>query len=471
MATAHGAPTLLDGRAGDMGLELDDDIETSIFEEPGPDAQPHNQQPSGGTGGPRKGGRRAKAHITSPPTQPTTTTRLTLELENNRLADELRRARAELRDVRRELLEKSSASNIPDISALASLLAGGGMGKAATEAKIIELAKKALESSSASPTVNANKSPVPQPDTLLPTPDQTEIRSLKEKVTHLTRKLETERLTSHGLRAELGNARRALVAEVGDGVAIGGLGKEKLSTLSRTVSLPSITTSTSPPPSLHTASQPDFGSSDVDERQRGNLRKLAMERRGEVERLKGEVETLRSTNAEMKVRCEGALSRNQALDRSLRDLKAKLQLLVRKTDKDDTLIKALQNEVLRLQHRDRMVAAEAKVVELERQLRMLQKKGAGNANGGEGGKGVKGTGGGKGSGGRGTGGGDDEITSLVEKIEFLKDENDALKTTLNQTRTTHTSELSAYAALLDRTREMFCKDIENVARRVREVEG
>ena len=39
---------------------------------------------------------------------------------------------------------------------------------------------------------------------------------------------------------------------------------------------------------------------------------------------------------------------NRALDRSLRDHKVKLQLLVRKADKDDTLIKALQQELTRL---------------------------------------------------------------------------------------------------------------------------
>ena len=38
----------------------------------------------------------------------------------------------------------------------------------------------------------------------------------------------------------------------------------------------------------------------------------------------------------------------RTLDRTLRDLKTKLHMLVRKADKDDALIKALQGEVTRL---------------------------------------------------------------------------------------------------------------------------
>ncbi|KAJ3049599.1 hypothetical protein HK097_009434 [Rhizophlyctis rosea] len=148
-----GAPPGVVGNDSDMGLEKQDDaafiepdlratyedIETAIFDIPAADSQLNpSQMPKAFQKGSRK------ADLKQPPSkQPSTSARLALELENNRLADDVKRCRVEIRDLKRELLEKSTQPAIPDVSALASLIPGG-TGKAATEAKIIELAKKVI---------------------------------------------------------------------------------------------------------------------------------------------------------------------------------------------------------------------------------------------------------------------------------------------------------------------------------------
>ncbi|KAJ3049600.1 hypothetical protein HK097_009435, partial [Rhizophlyctis rosea] len=237
------------------------------------------------------------------------------------------------------------------------------------------LTEETLEATTTSP---PSPQPISDPDAPAVSLQQRrlelEVKTLKEKVSHtyvkLTRKLESERVTTHSIKAELRNTQKALMSEVGDGVGLSkvidpssgwkgraqqiAILKDKILSLSRaSTSLPTLTSPTPPLcQSPHSMSLLDVSSShENDDRHRANLRRMAMERRGEGEKMKEEVETLRCANADLKQRYYGMASRNKTLDRSLRDVKVKLQLLVRKADKDDTLIKALQEEIRRLKER------------------------------------------------------------------------------------------------------------------------
>mmetsp|Transcript_26403 Transcript_26403/g.59650 ORF Transcript_26403/g.59650 Transcript_26403/m.59650 type:complete len:557 (-) Transcript_26403:50-1720(-) len=83
----------------------------------------------------------------------------------------------------------------------------------------------------------------------------------------------------------------------------------------------------------------------VADKERAALSQVAEKRREEFERLQEEAERLRGEQAEVKRKRDALKSRNGLLEGQLRELKASLQDLVRKSDNDTALVAALRRQL------------------------------------------------------------------------------------------------------------------------------
>ncbi|KAJ3407553.1 Coiled-coil domain-containing protein 13 [Chytriomyces hyalinus] len=261
------------------------------------------------------------------------------------------------------------------------------------EAKIIELSKKlrnmtlALEREKSSKTDLSNKLKVlqtlsektatdsatsPHVSNTSANPSSTamasELKSVKEKLVQTVRKLEEERIANQSLKSELRNTQKALVMEIGDDrgvhagakvldglMAAGWKGRaQQIHILKERVKELSLRASATLPAApvlqrqLPADSNPGFEShrtNQTQHQQQDNLRRISERRQETHDQLHADFNTLTNEHSELKLKYEGTIARNKCLDKEIKSLKSKIQLLIDKTTNDDKLIKAMHSEL------------------------------------------------------------------------------------------------------------------------------
>ncbi|KAJ3242301.1 Coiled-coil domain-containing protein 13 [Chytriomyces hyalinus] len=233
--------------------------------------------------------------------------------------------------------------------------------------------KKALSTSTLLPALKRTPSNViATPDFPKPTPSSSgmasELKSVKEKLVQTMRKLEEERIANQSLKTELRNTQKALVMEVGDDrgvhsgakvldglMAAGWKGraqqihilKERVKELSSRVSA---TSQPAPVLQRHLPTDSNSGfeahrSNQTQHQQQDNLRRISERRQETHDQLHADFNTLTNEHSELKLKYEGTIARNKCLDKEIKSLKSKIQLLIDKATNDDKLIKAMHSEL------------------------------------------------------------------------------------------------------------------------------
>ncbi|KNE54666.1 hypothetical protein AMAG_00624 [Allomyces macrogynus ATCC 38327] len=196
--------------------------------------------------------------------------------------------------------------------------------------------------------------------TASPTEEQQPNRD-REKLAALQRKLDEEKSVTVGLRADVARLQRALAAELGDGVPLSRavsdptwkgraqlitLLRDKVKKLQRRLDHAAENT---PVPTGATP-VPPAGTDDADGAtpQVALLRRIEAKRRADVADLAADNTRLRDEVAVMTKTTEALHARNRHLAAAQRDVRSKLQTIVAKSETDDKLIQALQNEIAQL---------------------------------------------------------------------------------------------------------------------------
>ncbi|KAJ3371546.1 Coiled-coil domain-containing protein 13 [Allomyces arbusculus] len=197
--------------------------------------------------------------------------------------------------------------------------------------------------------------------TASPTEEQQPNRD-REKLAALQRKLDEEKSVTVGLRADVARLQRALAAEIGDGVPLSRavsdptwkgraqlitLLRDKVKKLQRRLDHAAEHT---PTPTRATPAPPATGTDDIDDAtpQVALLRRIEAKRRADVADLAADNTRLRDEVAVMTKTTEALHARNRHLAAAQRDVRSKLQTIVAKSETDDKLIQALQNEIAQL---------------------------------------------------------------------------------------------------------------------------
>nr|KAJ3422905.1 Coiled-coil domain-containing protein 13 [Polyrhizophydium stewartii] len=387
-----------------------------------------------------------------------------LEQANSQLKFDLRNRDKEIKSLRKEMTAGITLAGTED--AIAETISKAGAGK---DGKIIELAKKARrltvayerekalnaslanqlksESSQRKDQVTSqHKAPTngehdPQKDV----GNHTQVKSFKEKLAQpkqMSRKLEEERMTSMNLKSELRLAQKALVQEIGEEVPIQKIGswrgrseqiallKDKVRDLSRKLA------SRAAAPAG--AGESDREGSGADGREA--IQRIEQVRRVELDRLSAELEQVRQEHAESRTRCDGLAARNRTLEREVKDLKCKLARMLGKSETDDQLVRALQEQIQRAKGENEPLHEQP--AERVKQQRPAKERDV--------------------PGGRGRAG---ELQALQSKIEMLADENESLRLSLRLATEAKTRDLDTYKRLLEETRAMFESDIQAIVQR------
>ncbi|KNE56311.1 hypothetical protein AMAG_02134 [Allomyces macrogynus ATCC 38327] len=229
------------------------------------------------------------------------------------------------------------------------------------EAQVAELTQAAA-AAARSPTPNSKKPKgSASRGTASPSEDQQPNRD-REKLAALQRKLDEEKSITVGLRADVARLQRALAAELGDGVPLSRavsdptwkgraqlitLLRDKVKKLQRRLDHAAEPT---PVPTGATPVPPATGSDDGDDAtpQVALLRRMEAKRRVDVADLAADNTRLRDEMAVMTKTTEALHARNRHLAAAQRDVRSKLQTIIAKSETDDKLIQALQNEIAQL---------------------------------------------------------------------------------------------------------------------------
>ncbi|KAL7752406.1 hypothetical protein RI367_001940 [Sorochytrium milnesiophthora] len=232
----------------------------------------------------------------------------------------------------------------------------------------------------------------------------TEIRSLKDKISQMNRKLEDERLNSQQLRTDLRATQRALAQEVGEDIPISklleegatwkgraqqiSLLKDKIKLLTKRLAAAAASThgsihplnSTTPYVRELTDSQLsiredasvgdsngsftcisqngsvscsvsdslDMGATNsadsVDDKHRAYIKKLEEDRKRGLDEAITERESLRKELGDIKKKYDGQIARSRNLEAELKSMKEKLTMVVEKASNGDKLVALLQKE-------------------------------------------------------------------------------------------------------------------------------
>ncbi|KAI8818559.1 uncharacterized protein EV422DRAFT_621748 [Fimicolochytrium jonesii] len=393
--------------AEDMGLNLDDDLETAIFN----DAKTVELLPkrSYQTGKRKAGEIKRKiplpSQAASSTNQPQAEWKLIqriaeLEKQNSQLLASMQSKSEELKALRQEALEQNAGS-------LGELLSDGSGRIGAPQAKIIELAKKArrltiavekersLNATLSSKlhelqTRQANTSRTKtEAESIAESAAQAanaELKSVKEKLGQINRKYEDERIQNQNLKVEMRQMRRALVKEIGDDVSpdkifdqgsgwkgraqqiitlkarIQDLTRQNEAQRTRQKEKPTETrTDTAGDDAAfdRNNSEARIGVDPFDESHRTSIRRIESDRKHALNKMTVELEALRKEHVEVRRKHDAVLARNRLLEKDMQDLKQKLITVVQKGGADDKLVQALQNEVAKLKGKLHVMHARA----------------------------------------------------------------------------------------------------------------
>ncbi|KAI8586565.1 hypothetical protein BDZ88DRAFT_482579 [Geranomyces variabilis] len=341
--------------AEDMGLDLDEELEQTIFGTSGQDSSARHP-------GRRKQDNKTKKAIpTTAAPQPSAPHEYALRLKelehvNSQLRATLLLSSQEVKALRQEALEQSMSGGAADD--------GGEIGEmGAREAKLILLAKKArrltvaLERERTQNTALSNKlkmqleakpaaAPVPARDT------RDETKALRDKLGQVTRKLEEERTAAQALRAEVRNMHLALRKEIGEEMPLSqildassgwkGRAQQIITLKAKIQTLLANSNSNSSGAAANCTVSPGPGSGAYDSSHRAAIRRIETERKVAMEVSASELEETRRSLEDAKRKCDAVTARNRLLEQSLRQHKRDIETLVRKAGTDDRLIAALR---------------------------------------------------------------------------------------------------------------------------------
>ncbi|KAI8916563.1 hypothetical protein DFJ77DRAFT_509970 [Powellomyces hirtus] len=358
--------------AEDMGLDLDEELEQTIF---------GNEIASGlARHWHHKKGDPKKKHMPAPRqrpsqqqnAQPTASHEWALKVnelehENSRMRAELLVKSQEVKALRQEALEQSLGLS-DDLKTDPEARNG------AREAKIIELAKKArrlnvaLERERSQNTVLTNRLKHIQVESRAmrsePATETTsakslaEIRALKDKVAQATRKLEDERIASQTLRTELRSLHQVLRKEIGEDVPLsqildassGWKGRaQQIITLKA-----KIQTLLTQNQSARKSDTP-VPATTYDTTHRNAIRRIENDRKAAMEAAVGELEETRRSVEEVKRKYDAVVARNRLLERDIKQHKRDIETLMRKASTDDRLVAALHTQIDKLKNTDNVM--------------------------------------------------------------------------------------------------------------------
>ncbi|KAJ3093062.1 Coiled-coil domain-containing protein 13 [Quaeritorhiza haematococci] len=231
-----------------------------------------------------------------------------------------------------------------------------------------------------------------------------EVRGLKDKLSQVTRKLEEERIQNGSLRSELGRVQKIVAMEVGEefltnpnllrGKEMGGWRgraqqiltlKEKVRDLSNKLreaemhhsnetatakirlGTPNSVRESKEPRDKVTSNLAIGGLRNIDKRQREQLKNMQSERRVRLDRAMNELQDLQSEHSELRAKYDGCHARNRLLEREVKDLKSKLEVLIHKAQKDDNLIDTLKEEMKKMEG-EQLAQKDLAINELKDQL-------------------------------------------------------------------------------------------------------
>ncbi|KAH6593495.1 hypothetical protein BASA50_007305 [Batrachochytrium salamandrivorans] len=186
-----------------------------------------------------------------------------------------------------------------------------------------------------------------------------EIKILKDKIAQVTRKLEEERISSQGLKADLRLAQKALVLEIGEDLPIqkivkgevGGwkgraeqiaLLKDKIKDLSHKLSGKL---------SNNAVLGRDTGLGDYDhydQKNRESIHRIESTRQSHLDKTTVKLEKSLQDISSLKSKYDAVVARNKTLEMSVKDYKSKIGILLKKGENDDHFIKVLQQEAAKV---------------------------------------------------------------------------------------------------------------------------
>lgn len=269
-----------------------------------------------------------------------------LEEQNHQLRFEMDKKVREIKSLKQELSDSLSLQSVENCIA-DSLRANKGASDIGImadmrEQKIVELAKKmrrltiALEKERSNNSKLHNKvkqlelqsrqstalaASLPGTANAKSNGDETEIRSLREKLANTNRRLEEERILTQSLRSDLRNSQKALTYECGEDVDVAkileagpawkgrmqtiSMLKEKVKELQRQLSI-------NTPGGSVNGSMVDLAASDVHgERHRNSIRQLQKERMSNLEKTTKELNDLRVEHLDLRAKHESAIARTK----------------------------------------------------------------------------------------------------------------------------------------------------------------
>ncbi|ORX53320.1 hypothetical protein BCR36DRAFT_349132 [Piromyces finnis] len=177
-------------------------------------------------------------------------------------------------------------------------------------------------------------------------------KNLKERLNQMTLKLEQERINNQKLTFEIRNTQRALVQEVGEDIPIskildsngGYIGRsQQIAMLKDKVN--QLTRQLSNYVSLDETKGLNTKELKLDSRHRFDIKKKEIDRKITLEKAIKEIEELKNEKHNQKLKCDAVQARNKNLEKTMKDYKTKISVLISKTETDDKLIKALKQQL------------------------------------------------------------------------------------------------------------------------------
>jgi len=177
-------------------------------------------------------------------------------------------------------------------------------------------------------------------------------KNLKERLNQMTLKLEQERINNQKLTFEIRNAQRALVQEVGEDIPIskildssgGYIGRsQQIAMLKDKVN--QLTRQLSNYVSIDETKGVNSKEFKLDSRHRFDIKKKEIDRKITLEKALKDIEDLKNDKHNQKLKCDAIQARNKNLEKSMKDYKMKINVLISKTETDDKLIKALKQQL------------------------------------------------------------------------------------------------------------------------------
>jgi hypothetical protein len=162
-----------------------------------------------------------------------------------------------------------------------------------------------------------------------------ELRTTKEKLSHVTRRLEEERMQNQICKSEIRNLQKALQRELGPLVSIEKVLKDDGSHKPKQEQI-CILKDKVKELKLRLDNTPS---------QTNGLKKLETSKQKSIEKLTNDLEKTISEMKSLKTKYDAIVSRYRTQELNMKDLKEKLQILFKKGENDDRLIEVLQKEL------------------------------------------------------------------------------------------------------------------------------